>query len=214
MLKDHTPTPVGLNAQVMVNCDAGGTCEGGNPGGVYEYAHKTGIPHSSCEQYVAHDLKTGSCEAIDLCRDCTWPPCPEGQTCLDKCWAVDYKKYYASHYYSLSGADKMKAEIYKNGPIGCGIHADAAFEAYTGGIYSEFKLFPMINHEISVVGWGKDAKSGEEYWIGRNSWGTYWGEGGFFRMATGKHGLGIENDCIAGIPSYDKPSEETVEIIQ
>jgi len=144
---------------------------------------------------------------MQKCKDCTWPPCPEGQTCQDKCWAVDYKKYYASNYYSLSGASKMKADLMKYGPISCGIEVTDNFEKYTGGIYSEFKLFPMINHEISVVGWGTDAKTGEEYWIGRNSWGTYWGEQGFFKMATGRHGLGIENDCTAGIPSFDKKTE-------
>jgi cathepsin X len=32
-------TPVALNAQVMINCRAGGTCNGGNPSGVYKYAH-------------------------------------------------------------------------------------------------------------------------------------------------------------------------------
>ena len=54
-LKRET-TPVGLNAQVIVDCQAGGSCDGGNPGGVYKYAHKTGIPHSSCEQYTAYNL--------------------------------------------------------------------------------------------------------------------------------------------------------------
>ena len=44
----------------------------------------------------------------------------------------------------------MKAEIYTRGPIGCGIDATSKLEAYTGGIFSEFKLFPMINHEVSV----------------------------------------------------------------
>merc|ERR1712127_72760 len=91
---------------------------------------------------------------------------------------------HAKNYYSLRGAAKMKADLAKYGPIACGIEVTDAFEKYTGGIYSEFKLFPQINHEISVVGYGVDAKSGEEYWIGRNSWGTYWGEGGFFKMAT------------------------------
>lgn len=144
LLKDHNPTPVALNAQVLINCKAGGSCEGGNPGGVYEFAAEQGIPDSSCEQYVAHDLKNGfnTCTDIDKCKDCAPPPCPVGQTCQDKCWAVPYKKYYASNYYSVSGADKMKAEIYKYGPIGCGVHADAKFEAYTGGIYSEELFYP------------------------------------------------------------------------
>jgi len=75
----------------------------------------------------------------------------------------------------------MKAELYARGPISCGVDATAKFEKYTGGIYSE-KTFPSINHEIAVVGWGVDAATGTEYWIGRNSWGTYWGESGFFRI--------------------------------
>merc|ERR1712086_1149245 len=210
MLGDKNPTPVALDAQVIVNCGAGGSCEGGNPGGVYSFAYRQGIPDSSCEQYVAHDPSNFNCEAIDKCKDCTWPPCPANETCQDKCWAVEYKHYYAKNYYSLRGAAKMKADLAKYGPIACGIEVTDAFEKYTGGIYSEFKLFPQINHEISVVGYGVDAKSGEEYWIGRNSWGTYWGEGGFFRMATGRHGLGIENDCTAALPSFEKAEDEQV----
>ena len=100
----------------------------------------------------------------------------------------------------------MKAEIYANGPISCGIHVTDNFEwTYSGGIYSE-KTIPIINHEISVVGYGYDEETDREYWIGRNSWGTYWGEFGFFKMQMYSDNLGIELDCLAGMVSYTAPT--------
>jgi len=140
--------------------------------------------------------------------DCHWPPPPANETGLENCTAVEHTKYYASDYYSVRGETQMKAEL-QNGPIGCGIHATDNFDTnYTGGIYSEYIRFPLINHEISVVGYGKDPTTGEGYWIGRNSWGTYWGMYGFFYMAMGsaQHNLAIETDCIAAIPTYTKPN--------
>ena len=44
----------------------------------------------------------------------------------------------------------MKGEIYKRGPIGCGIDATSKLEQYKGGIFSQESIFPMINHEVSV----------------------------------------------------------------
>ena len=209
-------SPVGLDAQVIVNCQAGGSCDGGNPAMVYRYAHRTGIPHSSCEQYVAYNLVDRMCESTDICRDCTWPPPAEGDDGQDGCTAVTPDKmYYIADHYSLRGADQMMAELYANGPISCGIHATEKFETEYDGttIYSEHVLFPMINHEISVVGYGQ-TDEGEKYWIGRNSWGTYWGDYGFFYMAWDKDNLGITTDCVAGIPTYTKPNSTPSEFIQ
>ena len=204
--KDLEKSPIGLDAQTVVNCQAGGSCDGGNPAQVYKFAHDTGLAHSSCEQYTAYNLQGRMCEDIDVCRDCTWPPPAEGESGLDNCWAVDHTKYYVSEYYSIRGVDQMKAELYANGPISCGIHATDNFENnYDGGIYSEEVRFPMINHEISVVGYGVNDE-GEEYWIGRNSWGTYWGDYGFFYMAMYENNLAITKDCVAGTPTYEKPS--------
>jgi len=52
----QTTSPVSINAQVVVNAQAGGSCDGGNPGQVYQYAHDTGLVSGSCEQYVAYNL--------------------------------------------------------------------------------------------------------------------------------------------------------------
>ncbi len=66
----------------------------------------------------------------------------------------------------------MQQEIYARGPISCVIDATSEFESYTGGIFSQNLTTVYLNHVISVVGCG--VSCGEEYWIGRNSWGVYW----------------------------------------
>lgn len=84
----------------------------------------------------------------------------------------NFQKYYVSEYGNVVGAKQMKAEIYSRGPIACGIMVTDDFVKYEGGIYEEQSDYAIINHEVSVVGWGQDA-AGTEYWIVRNSWGTY-----------------------------------------
>ena len=105
-------SPVSLDAQVVVNCYAGGSCNGGDPAQVYEFAHDTGLVHGSCINYTAYNDVDGSCEAIDVCRDCSGPPPAEGESGIDGCTAVtpDHR-YYVSEYFQVSGADQMKAEL-------------------------------------------------------------------------------------------------------
>lgn len=65
----------------------------------------------------------------------------------------------------------------------------------------------MINHEVSIVGWGTDEASGEEFWYMRNSWGTYWGERGFARIKMHHDNLAIERNCDWGVPIIDSTEE-------
>uniref|UniRef100_A0AC35U5I5 Pept_C1 domain-containing protein n=1 Tax=Rhabditophanes sp. KR3021 TaxID=114890 RepID=A0AC35U5I5_9BILA len=180
-----------LSVQEVIDCAGAGSCNGGEPLPVYEYAHKHGIPHETCNNYQA---RNGKCDAQNRCGSC-WP---------GNCFSIsNYTSYKVGDYGRVSGRDKMKAEIFKNGPIACGIAATKKFEDYAGGVYIE-ETTEEIDHIIAVVGWETVPGIGE-VWIGVNSWGTPWGEQGWFRVPTSaykdggsKYNLRIEEDCVWG----------------
>ena len=190
ILRKGAHPQINPSPQVLINCNGGGTCEGGNPGGVYSYAHRVGIPDETCQNYEAVD---GKCAPVGRCETCT-PGAGCSAIADDRARLV-----FVSQHGTVRGADKIKAEIFARGPVGAGIDATPELEAYTAGVFSQFKLLPMINHEVSIVGWGVD-KNATEYWHVRNSWGEYWGEGGFFRIEMHKQNLGIETEADWGVP--------------
>jgi KDEL-tailed cysteine endopeptidase len=53
---------------------------------------------------------------------------------------------------------------------------------YKGGIISGSKCDGVVNHAVLAIGYGHDAATGMDYWIVKNSWGSSWGENGFFRV--------------------------------
>ena len=195
---------------MLINCRGGGSCEGGDPPSAYRYIAEHGIPDETCQNYEAVD---GTCAPYGVCETCD-PGAPPDPFLPGSCVPVkDYRRWTVSEYgrvhggadvdavgWPLSNADKIKAELVTRGPVSCGMHVTDAFEAYAGGVFSEFHLFNVPNHEVALVGYGADDATGEEYWIGRNSWGTYWGEAGFFRIKMHSHNLGIETDCTFATP--------------
>jgi len=196
--RNATFPDIAISVQAVLNCGAGGSCEGGDPGGVYDFAKTHGIPEDSCQNYLAKDPNDATCSPIQVCETCD----PTAG-----CSAIPtYKNWKVSDWGSVKGEDDMKKAIYSGGPIACGIDATNQFEAYTGGIYSQTVLVPQVNHIISVLGWGV-AADGTEYWIGRNSWGNFWGEQGFFRIVTGKHNLAIESGCVWATPIVSSEEE-------
>ena len=112
----------------------GGTCKGGNSLSLYRYAHlSAGIPEETCQNYEAKDPESFECSDIQRCKNCHF----NSATKTSDCWATPkYPVWKVPQYGPVSGADKMKAEIFLRGPISCGIQSTPKFHAYTGGIFA------------------------------------------------------------------------------
>jgi cathepsin X len=120
------------------------------------------------------------CTAMNTCLNCDHDPdvgcfpVPEGE----------YPTVKVTEYGSVKGDANIMAEIMNHGPVSCYLNAEC-IEDYTGGVNMyDTCAAKTINHAIQINGWGVD-ENGTDYWIGRNSWGTYWGERGFFRIVRG-----------------------------
>jgi len=174
-----------LAPQVLLNCLQGSTCDGGDPNAAYEYMAEKGIPDETCAPYEAVD---NECTPENICKNCQ----PDFSDPTADCSAVsNYTNHVVDEHGTLNGTDAMIAEIYARGPIVCVIAVTDALESYTGGIFNDTTGAKGLDHAISVVGWGQDGN--QAYWIVRNSWGTFWGERGWFRIVRGVDNLGIES---------------------
>jgi cathepsin X len=198
---------INLSVQHILNCGNVGSCHGGSVDGPYQWLHRiskstgSGISYDTSNPYMACSSESteGICKAAkwectdeNVARTCsTFPP-------SGFCGAIkSYPNATISQYGSVEGADKMAAEIYARGPIACGIDASPILK-YTGGIVSE--AGEMVDHVISIVGWGKDDATNKQYWIVRNSWGEYWGEMGYIRVEKGNNALQLETQCAWAVP--------------
>ena len=161
--------------QTLINCGDAGTCNGGDSNDANRWVYENGIPDVTCQQYQAKNME---CSAINTCINCDHDP-------EVGCFAVeDYPKIKLSEYGSVRGDKNIQSEIYARGPVSAYINAEC-IEDYSGGVNMyDTCVTKTINHAIQLNGWGVDT-DGTEYWIGRNSWGTYWGEHGFFRIVRG-----------------------------
>ena len=119
------------------------------------------------------------------------------------CTGLDsYPNATISDYGSISGKAAMMKELFHRGPITCGIDAMPLLN-YESGVMT--KKGSMVDHVISVVGWGSDATAGQ-YWIVRNSWGEFWGEMGYVRVKFGS--LHVEDSCSwATVKDYTAPEK-------
>jgi len=112
-------------------------------------------------------------------------------------------------------------EIKANGPIIVAMNASPELYYYKAGIFKSnvrksegkfeknVKPWEYTNHAIVCVGWGQDEVEGKiiKYWILKNSWGTNWGENGYFKALRGEDMASIEAQGVFINPVYDGNSD-------
>jgi len=154
---------IDLSEQHLFSC-GGGTCSGGwYISAALNYLQQYGTPDEACSPYQGG---SGSCSNS----------CPNWQTRAYK---------ISSWNWVLNDPSAIEAAV-MNGPVVAGFTVYTDFFSYNGGVYHYDGHSPLAGgHAIVIVGYD----SNERYWIVKNSWGTNWGEHGYFKIGFGEAGI-------------------------
>jgi len=197
---------INLSIQYVLNCGArtAGSCHGGSATGTFQFIKEKGfVPYDTCMPYIAcsSESKEGFCPHADTTCN-SYNTCRTCGTFGTDCKQIDHFPNATIAEYGVLRKDTeaIKAEIYARGPVAAGVDA-IPLTTYKGGIVRDTKFrHKLVDHIVSIVGWGYDEETGKQHWIVRNSWGQYWGEFGFFRVEMGDNQLGIESEVSFAVP--------------
>ena len=204
-------------------------CTGNSLFDAWRYLYIIGTPTMKCLPYGEELGKLfefqgfGSYTETSNLPSCSMVSGPNGDMCSD--FYFDAKTgseggtparfYKCLHIYSVPGIEKdqgsernIRSEIFKWGPVSSGMKVFPSFYTFDPKteIYDcEDKMEPISGHAVEITGWGVSA--GIPYWQVKNSWGTKWGDDGYFRIVRGKNCCGIEENVVTGIPDYFYPND-------
>lgn len=172
-LGDSTLSP-DLSEAHLFFCGAGGSCtRGWYPSAALNSAREAGIADEACYPY---DVSDQTCSL-----------CPDWESRLTR----------LADWIGLTNPADMKQALSDHGPFEATMLVYADFFGYTEGVYRHTSGQLRGGHAVTVVGYDDE----EGYWIAKNSWGTGWGENGWFRIAYGECGI----DDYAYVPIVDVP---------
>jgi PKD repeat protein/C1A family cysteine protease len=159
---------IDLAEQTLVSCveDAHG-CDGGWYGYALQYIANNGIPNESCHPY---SQSNGACNS----------------RCSNPEQLIQLSEYDLYGHWSEPTASTVNDLKYllQTGPVLVSmiVPNDGTFDDYSGGIY-DYQGGPITGddngHAVLVVGYNDT----EKYFRAKSSWGSSWGENGYFRIA-------------------------------
>ena len=161
-----TGTFTDLSPEDIIACGyQTGGCEGGSSLDTLMYLEIFGTVSEACMPYESGEGSPGECNWSTRCTAGT-----------------DNTRYYCKQG-STTGVverDRMKLEIYENGPLLTFMTAYPDLFDYESGVYRTDGLNEDESggHAVVIHGWG--IQDGTDYWVVQNSWGADWGINGHF----------------------------------
>ena len=175
-------TVIDLSEQMLIDCDYYDSgCGGGLMENAFIYlAEVGGIMAELDYPYEGYqgDCKIDTSKFVDMKITgynalCEFEPCDEGD---------------------------MKDWLYETGPLSVALNADPLMW-YDSGIIDDDSCDPSaLDHGVTLVGYGTDG--GVDYWLVKNSWGSGWGESGYFRIVRGKGMCGINTYIVTATVEF------------
>ena len=183
LVSDCHPDPYGGGYQ---------TCCGGSKGSALTYIFDSGIPDEGCMGYVdgssGYDGSSCGCSSGSCSSGCTYKndgKCSD-QTCSDRCGDWDTRLEFITEYgWVENDLTSIKQALVDYGPLAVSMDIGYSMDEnyyYDGDIFRCKTEDGTTNHAVVIVGY--DDAGG--YWIVRNSWGTGWGDDGYFMVGYGE----------------------------
>ncbi|KAI3428334.1 hypothetical protein D9Q98_006714 [Chlorella vulgaris] len=110
------------------------------------------------------------------------------------------EKKFEGHWVLVEGGQEaLKEALLTKGPMIVSIDAsDDAFRFYSGGLYTNPQCATApadLDHAVIISGFGTDEED-EDYWLVKNIWSPFWGEGGYMRVSRSPNDCGVSAEPV------------------
>jgi len=165
-----------FSEQQLIDCDPTNSgCGGGIMHNAFAYLKQVGVSEANTYPYAEYQ---------GYCR-------------YNSALGNDLIKGY--RFAGTTSEKMIRRMLYEVGPLAITINA-STLQYYNGGVINiPYESCPYApSHGVNLVGYGTTA-AGQKYWIVRNTWGPYWGEGGYFRIARGRGLCGVNMYVVTAV---------------
>jgi Papain family cysteine protease len=155
----------------------------------------------NCDNGWIPDEALQACQNAGIVDDACYPYTAGDQDCTGRCSDWQQRLHKVTAFHTVSATADMKTWLSTKGPLPACFVVYADFRHYRSGVYRHVSGEQLGGHCVSIVGYNDS----DQCWICKNSWGTGWGEDGFFKIGYGE--CAIDTWQVCAVEGVTKPEE-------